>query len=382
MDIQKLVTGNWRPKTDVTERDAAILFSTFISFGPARLNLIKRKFQSFANGWKASLKDYRDLGFSDKLITSFDTHRNQISLDAYNSQLKKYNIEVLLLEDKDYPERLKNIVSPPPLLYVRKSLKSKLNLSELSENSLSVIGTRKMTNYGRDVCERLVTQLVDGGLTIISGLALGIDTVSHKVAVDAGGKTVCVLANGLDKIYPSSNVEFVKEMFNKDQGILVSEYPIGYPAFRENFPQRNRIVSGLSLGVLVIEGSERSGTLLTAKAAAEQGREVFAVPGPITSESSAAPHYLINNGAKLVQTARDILDELEIGSKIKFQKSKTVLPSSETEEKILLCLSLEGLDIDSLVRNSKLETSQLLSCLTMMELKGLVKNVGGVYVKI
>ncbi len=366
----------------MTEREATILFSTFVQFGPVRIKLIRDNFGGLKNGWRASSRDLAKLGFSEKLISSFDKHRNDIVLTSYLLRLQDLNIEVLLNEDAEFPERLKQISNSPYILYVRKAKNSSLSLSELTEISLAVIGTRKMSGYGHDVTERLVTRLVDSGMTIISGLALGIDAVSHRSALDAGGFTVAVLANGLDKVYPSSNSGIVRDMFSRDRGVLVSEYPLGFPSFRENFPQRNRIVSGMSMGVLVIEGTEKSGTLLTARSAAEQGREVFAVPGPITSSVSAAPHYLLKNGATLVESAHDILDELDISSKVKTQAAKVVLPSSPEEVKILEVLDAEGIDIDSLVRISGLSTGSLLSALTMMELKGMVKNIGGVYVKI
>jgi DNA processing protein len=366
----------------MTEREATILFSTFVQIGPARIKLIRKYFGSLKDGWKANRRDYLKLGFSEKLIKAFDMHRNDIVVSSYLLRLGELGIQVVLDEDSEFPERLKQINNSPYILYVRKAKNSTLSLSDLSDISLSVIGTRKMTRYGQDVTERLVTQLVDHGMTIVSGLALGIDAMSHKTAISAGGFTIAVLANGLDKIYPSTNTPIAREMLAKDCGLLISEYPLGFPSYKENFPQRNRIVSGLSMGVLVIEGTEKSGTLLTAKSAAEQGREVFAVPGPITSDVSAAPHYLLKNGATLVTSARDILDELEINSKVKIQKAKKVLPTTPEEQKILKVLGTDGIDIDSLVRISGLSTGALLSALTMMELKGMVKNVGGVYVKI
>ncbi len=365
----------------MTERDAAILFSTFVPFGPARIQLIRDNFEGLVGGWSVSRNNYKKLGFSEKIISSFDKHRNDIVLKTYLSRLADMNIDTIYYEETNYPKHLKEISDSPNIIYVRKSKKSNLSLYDLTEISLAVIGTRKMTAYGHDVAERLVTQLVDNGMTIVSGLALGIDAVSHKATIDAGGFTVAVLANGLDKIYPSSNIPLAREILEKDQGLLVSEYPLGYPSFRENFPQRNRIVSGLSLGVLVIEGTEKSGTLLTAKAAAEQGREVFAVPGSITSGNSAAPHYLLRNGATLVTSAHDILDELDVRTRNVLQVAKKVLPSSPNETKILEVLETGGMDIDSLVRISTLATGTILSVLTLMELKGMVKNVGGIYVR-
>lgn len=361
----------------MTEKDAAIAFSTFPSIGPQRFKLLVQYFGGAQKAWHAPIKEYFEIGFSQRLATSFEKHRNTFNLDQYKKLLEKNEISVCLLGDRDYPSRLATIEDTPFLLYI----KGQESLQDLAEVSVAVIGTRKMTSYGKDVTERLVFDLVSSGVTVISGLALGIDGMAHKAAIDAGGKTIAVLGNGLDTVYPPAHTNLAKRIVDGNSGLLISEFPLGYPAMPFNFPVRNRIVSGLSLGVLVIEGTEKSGTLLTCANAASQGRDVFAVPGPITSQTSKAPNILLKNGAKLVEKAQDILDELEIKAKSNQAKSRKVLKYDPEEEKILVVLANEGLDIDSLVRILDMPISQTLSLLTLLELKGMVKNTGGIYRK-
>lgn len=362
----------------MTEREAWIAFSAFNQIGPQRFKLLIQYFGSAEKAWKTPIEKYREIGFSQKLSAAFENYRKTFDLEQYLKQLSILKVDVCLLGDKDYPTRLASIEDAPFLLYVKGDA-TLFNLDELADVSVAVIGTRKMTSYGRDVTERLVSGLVQAGITIISGLALGIDGMAHKIALELGGRTIAVLGNGLDTVYPPAHNNMAKAIVNTGCGMLVSEFPLGYPAMPFNFPIRNRIVSGLALGVLVIEGTEKSGTLLTCSCAASQGRDVFAVPGSITSQTSKAPNLLIKNGAKLVESIEDILDELDIKSKLKNKASKKVLPENKNEAKILEILSLEALDFDNLVKIVGLPTQDLLSVLTLMELKGMVKNTGGVY---
>ncbi len=373
----------------MTEREAWIAFSAFPQIGPARFTLIRKYFGSAKKAWKAPIKEYEKIGFRQKILEDFEKFRKkEFEIASYLLRIKALGIEVISSEDKDYPERLKNIADSPYILYVRNSSVSLgaspsiAGLREFAEVAVAVIGSRKMTSYGKEVTERLVTGLVNAGVTIVSGLALGIDSVAHRVAIENSGRTIAVLGGGLDSIYPPANRGLAQKMLSSGRGILVSEYPISYPSMPQNFPVRNRIVSGISQGVLVIEGAKKSGTLLTASSAASQGRDVFAVPGPITSYAAAAPNYLLKNGAKLVETAEDILEELDIKSKVKSQISKMILPETEDEKKIMEILAQDGLDVDNLVRISRMQTGQTLSALTNMELKGMVKCIGGIYTKI
>lgn len=285
-------------------------------------------------------------------------------------------IHTIEIDDKNYPDRLRKISSPPKTLYVR----GEKNIDELSAVSIAVVGTRKPTGYGRQVTEKLVEGLVDAGITIVSGLAFGIDAIAHRKTLDTHGKTIGVLASGVDEITPHTN-RALGERIIESGGALVSENPPGSPVARHSFPARNRIVSGISLGVLVIEGTDKSGTLLTASHAASQGRDVFAVPGSIFSPTSSAPHILLRQGAKLVEKAEDVLEELGVEVKQKLLNVRSILPQTKEEEKLLEILQKEPLDIDSLVRISGIDAGKLLGVVTTMELKGLIKNIGGIYTK-
>ncbi|MBI1919141.1 DNA-protecting protein DprA, partial [Candidatus Microgenomates bacterium] len=247
--------------------------------------------------------------------------------------------------------------------------------------SIAVVGTRKISNYGREVTRFLVGELVNAGLTIVSGLAIGVDAAAHETTLEAGGKTIAVLGCGVDCCNPRTN-QWLYDKIISGNGVVVSEMPLGHFALKGLFPARNRIISGLSLGVLVIEGAGDSGALITARDAGEQGREVFAVPGPITSSLSVGPAELIKKGAKLVVSARDILEELDIGpranptSPLRFRSGLRGVQATPEEEKILQVLENGELHFDEIVRKSAMETSQVGSLLSIMEIKGMVRSQG------
>ncbi|OGY08212.1 MAG: DNA protecting protein DprA [Candidatus Blackburnbacteria bacterium RIFCSPHIGHO2_01_FULL_43_15b] len=369
----------------MTGKEAYLAFSTFPAIGPQRFKLLREYFGSAKRAWEAPEKELRQLGVGEKLLAKFIVHRKAFSLEKYEDRLGKLGVEYVTVEEFEYPERLKKIDDAPFLLYARRSHARKVSpgeakLAEMAEVSVAVVGTRKISSYGRDVTERLVAGLVDAGVTIVSGLALGVDAVAHKTVVECGGKTIAVMAGGLDKIYPTSNTQLARQIVESG-GVLMSEYPLGVNPRPEYFPYRNRIESGMSLGVVVIEGAIKSGTMVTAALAARQGRDVFAVPGPINSPLAAGPHMLIRNGAKLVEKAEDILEELDISTKHKVHSAKRILPDTEEEKTLINFLENEGVGLDELVRMSGMETGTVLSTLTGMEMKGMVRNVGGVYVK-
>lgn len=365
----------------MTEHDAWIAFSCCPQIGPMRFRLLVKYFGSARRAWAVKKSEYLEIGFKEELAEKLEDFKKIFDLDSYLLRMTKAKIGTISVDDKEYPERLKTLDDAPYILYVRIDEKLGMTLSELADVSIAVVGSRKMTSYGKEVCERIVSGLVAGGVTIISGLALGIDGIAHRICVDQGGKTIGVLGGGLDQIYPPANRQLGERIVKEGLGALISEFPLEYPAMPQNFPTRNRIVSGMSLGVIIIEGAAKSGTLLTASNAAAQGREVFAVPGPITSPTSVAPHFLIRNGAKLVESAEDVLEELDIKSKTQMSKSKKVLPETPEEEKIINIIAGEGIDIDTIVRISGLDTGIVLSTITTMELKGMVKNMGGNYIK-
>lgn len=296
--------------------------------------------------------------------------KKQFSPEEEIEKLQKFNIGYITMYDKQYPDLLKEAHDHPVVLYVRG------NIEALKTPSLAVVGSRKFTHYGQKIAYQLSKDCSMAGLGIVSGLALGIDAVAHKAALDAGGITIGVLGCGLDRIYPASNLMLGREILEKG-GAIVSEFTPGTPPLKYNFPARNRIIAGLSLGTLVIEAAKQSGALITAYQALEYNREVFAVPGNIDSETSVGTNLLIQKGAKLVSKPEDILEEFNIEAKNIEQKNRETLPENENERTILAVLSAGDKQVDAIVEDSKLNIVSVNTALTMMEMKGLVDNIGG-----
>jgi DNA processing protein len=287
----------------MTEREYLTAIYAFNFLGPARLKLLLSFFKKAKKIWTTSKKELMEVGLPEKKIVAFIDFRNSFNIEKYFKRLESSAVKVTTIFDTDFPKNLKGLEGSPLVLYYKGSLKS------LKSKSVAIVGTRQMTSYGREVTQRFSSELGRLGVTIISGLARGVDTAAHMACLSAGGKTVAVLGNGLDIVYPPENTDLAAEIIKKG-GAIISEYPLGYPLLPANFPIRNRIVSGLSDAVVVIEGAEKSGTLITARHAAEQGKTVLAVPGQITSPLSAAPLYLLKNGVKMATSTKDILEEL------------------------------------------------------------------------
>ena len=271
----------------------------------------------------------------------------------------------------EYPNRLKTIYDPPPFYFI------KGEIIEDDAFSLAVVGTRGVTEYGKLMTEKIVTELAREGLTIISGLASGVDTLAHKAANNIGGRSIAVLGSGLDRIYPQENVGLSLKLI--DKGALISEFPMGTIPDRGNFPQRNRIISGLSLGTLVIEGDVKSGALITAYYAVDQNREVFALPGRADSRASRGPHRLIRNGAKLVTEAEDVLSELEAIADVKRQPKQTKLDFDLTsdEQAVMTLLNTEPMHIDDIAEKCAVNTSRMLGTLLGLELRSIIRQLPG-----
>lgn len=355
---------------EVTNKDIKywVGFSIVPGIGRVKLAQLENYFGSLEDAWKATPVDLKHAGLDSNSIQSVTTWRPKISLEAEMEKLDRYGIKVLTWHDPDYPARLKEIYDYPPLLYVRGSL-----LPE-DEWCLAVVGTRRASVYGRQVTEEIVADLARNKITIVSGLAKGIDSIAHRSTLDAGGRSIAVFASGLDIVYPSENASLARSIIQ--QGALISENPLGTRPKADNFPRRNRIMSGLSLGVLVVEAGETSGALITAHLALEQNREVFAVPGSILSPTSSGTNRLIQEGAKLVRSYTDILEELNLTAVARQIEMKEIIPASDTESLLLKQLGAEPTHIDEVCRSSGLPISTVSSTLAMMELKGLVKQVG------
>ncbi len=353
-------------------------FSLFPGIGPKRFFLLLKYFGKAKKIWQASKKTLLELNLSPKLIEKFINFRNQINLQTEGLKLQKNLVEFIPFCEESYPKILKEIGSPPIGLFI----KGEITIQD--SRAIGVVGTRKISPYGRQVTEKFVNELTTAGFTIVSGLARGVDSVAHRVALGSGGRTIAVLGCGLDRIYPPEHKPLAEQIIKNNQGAVVSEFPLGMQAMPGNFPARNRIISGLSLGVLVTEGASKSGTKITAKLAADQNREVFAIPGPITSALSEGPAELIKMGAKLVTNIKDILEEFNLpalnqdseGEK----KLRTINFDNEIEEKIWQLLVDGNRHIDEIINESGESGKNISSTLTLMEIKGLVKNFGeGIY---
>lgn len=337
--------------------------------GTATFNYLLKHFKILKKFWEADEKAINKLKVDEKTRQSIIDFRNRVDPKVYLEKVYSQGIKVLSLVDRDYPANLRSISDAPPVLYFKGEIKPDDDLA------IAVVGARYATAYGRQVTEKLVFDLVSQGLTIVSGLARGIDSVAHKAAIDAGGRTVAVLGCGVDTIYPPDNKNLAEQIIQN--GAIVSEFPLGFPAVPSNFPARNRIISGLSLGVLVTEGAIDSGSLITAGQAAEQGREVFAVPGPINSKMSEGTNKLIKEGVHPTTEAADILEVLDIKRKSAQVKSKSMgKPKDKTQAKILETLGNGNLHIDKIVQGSGFKVEIVSSALGQMEIVGFVKNYG------
>lgn len=346
-----------------------IALYTFPNFGPQRTKLLVSFFGSAKNAWFATTKSLIEIGLKNEIVNKFEIYRRQFSVDDYFEKLKTQKIGVITADSEYYPKNLVGLDNAPLILYYRG------NIKVISENSVAIVGTRKMTSYGKEVTYKFSYELSSLGISIISGLALGVDAVAHQACIDAGGIGIAVLASGLDYITPLTNYNLAVRLV-KSGGVILSEYPLGHKPSKADFPNRNRIISGLSKAVLVVEGAKKSGTLLTASHAANQGKTVFAVPGQITSPMSEAPHFLISSGAKIAFSPSDVIDELGLDLSVDKCAVEKVMPS-DSLEKVLIDIMTEPLHLDEIVRISKLKVDKVSAKLTVMQLKGMVKDVGG-----
>jgi len=318
--------------------------------------------------WRAGPKEFIAAGLDEKTVQEIVARRPHISPEKEMDRLEERDIQVLTWEDSSYPPRLKEIYSAPAVLYL------KGNLLPEDEWAVAVVGTRRATVYGREATEQMAGGLGRNRVTVVSGLAKGIDTAAHQAAIREGGRTIAVLGSSLDCLYPAENARLAAAII--EHGAVLSEYPLGTKPAPTNFPWRNRIISGLSLGVLVVEAGEDSGANITVKYALEQNREVFAVPGGIFWPKSRGANNWIKQGAKLVMDVGDILEELNLQMIPQQKEARAILPADEVEASLLSRLSRDPTHIDELRAASGLPISTVSSTLAMMELKGMVRQVG------
>lgn len=355
------------------ELEALVALLQVPGIGSARVRALVSHFKSVhavAAAPLAALCDVpgidRTLAHAIKACEAHEFARRQLDL------AQQRGCALITFWDDEYPALLKKISDPPVLFYLKGGLQA------ADQNAIAVVGTRAPTQYGKMATEKIVADLVARGITIVSGLARGVDTTAHHAVVRSGGRTLAVLGSGLDVVYPAENRNLLEDIARN--GAVISEFPFGAKPDAMNFPRRNRIISGLSLGVIVIEAGRESGALITANFALDQNREVFAVPGSIFSPKSAGPHQLLKEGAKLIQNADDILEELN--SQLELFSPRSAAPDrsltlEQDSRSVYDLISHEPSHIDALSRKVRLPAPQLMAILLDLELQGIIKQLPG-----
>jgi len=354
-----------------------IWLSSLTRISPKKCKQLIDYFGNPENIWNAKEKELKILPFITK--TNYEElidPKKKLNSEKIFNTVNRLGIKIITIKDSNYPAFLKNIYDPPVVLYVRGSIIA-------DENYVAVVGSRKATPYGLRTAEDISCKLTKYGITVVSGMARGIDSSVHKGAVKYGGRTVAVLGCGVDISYPAENESLMEKIISS--GAVISEFVPGTPPLSRNFPLRNRIISGMSLGVVVIEAGERSGSLITAELALEQGREVFAVPGNINSSNSLGTNKLIKDGAKMVTSVDDILEEIRIFINVdnnyyvsnKVDDKLNFFGLDSDEKKIVKCLMHEPMHIDSLAHMCGLSSQAINALLLMMELKGIIEQMPG-----
>jgi DNA processing protein len=365
----------------MTSREAYIALNMVDGVGPIRVRALLDRFgepQAILTATKADLMQVEGVG--DEVARSIMSWREKVDLDGELTRIEKAAVQVVTRDDPEYPKNLREVYDPPMILYVKGTL------SERDALAIAIVGSRRTTLYGQDMARKLAYQLGRVGVTVVSGLARGIDTAAHKGTLQAKGRTVAVIGCGIDIVYPSENEKLAKEIVEKG-GALVTEFPFGVKPDRQNFPMRNRIISGWSLGTVVVEANLKSGALITANQAAEQGRQVFAVPGRADSILSRGTNKLIKDGAKLTEDAEDILGEFEYLLPKRATEpaeaasdgggTKPALVLSDMEEKVMAHVGQEETAIDEVIRASGLTTACVSATLLSLEMKRLVRQLPG-----
>ena len=344
-------------------------FNLIPQIGSVRLRKLLNFFPDLETAWRAASSDLAQSGLDVNVVEKILEARTALDPHTEFAKLENKKIRLISFNDEEYPKLLKEIPNPPMVLYI---------LGEFlpqDQMAIAVVGTRKYSVYGKQVAQELVGNLVRANLTIVSGLALGIDALAHKTTVDHAGRTIAVLACGLDSIYPASNRMIAQEIL-QNNGAIISEMPLGTPPLKHHFPYRNRIISGMSLGTVVIEAASDSGSLITAQHALDQNRQVFAVPGSIFNPGSVGPNNLLKMGAKAVTSAADILEELNLEGVQTQLITQEIIGDNEEEEMILKFLRREPTHVDLVVKSSGLPAATVAATLMIMEMKGKVRNLG------
>jgi DNA processing protein len=349
------------------ERKFWLGFQRVPFIGPARIQRLVDRFESLEVAWAASAAELGTV-LDERSVESLLRIRTTLSLDAEMERLDRLGIQIVAFSDPEYPYLLGQISAPPPVLYYKGSLVAE------DTSSVAIVGTRRATAYGREVANQIATGLADAGVTIVSGLARGIDGVAHRAALKSGGRTLAILGSGVDVIYPGEHANLAEEI--AANGAVISEHAPGTKPDAVNFPARNRIISGLSKGVVVIEAPVKSGALITCDFAADQGREVFAIPGSILSPTSGGCNRLLRDGARIATSAADILDDLNLGQRREQTPVQQSLLATDEQRRILALLTGEPKHIDDLAAAAGLSISQCSVALISLEMNGTVRNIG------
>ena len=351
------------------ERIYWVGFNLVKGIGAVRFQNLIKFFGSLEIAWQAPVEALASAGLSQKIIENLLQLRKSVDLEQLWNRILHQGIQVLTWNDEGYPAHLKEIDQPPPVLYVRGSILPEDNWA------VAIVGTRRVTTYGRQVADELATYLAHHKITVVSGLARGVDALAHEAAIKGGGRTIAVLGSGVDIIYPPEHARLAEQIIK--QGAIISDYALGTQPDGINFPPRNRIISGLSLATVVVEAGDKSGALITATFAVEQGRDVLAVPGNIHAPQSKGTNRLIQQGAKPLLSVEDIAETLNLERIPEYRQARTLFPTDEVEDLIFHLLGSEPVHIDEISSQSGLPISKVSATLAMMELKGLVNQVGG-----
>jgi len=350
----------------------ALQLSFVSGIGNVTIKKILERFGSFENVFELSfeeLSQFIGTKTANLILNSKDLEKRAV--EEYK-RAKKEGVRLVPLTDKNYPNNLKNISDPPSILYVK-------GIFPINEKAVSIVGTRKVSSYGRYTSEKFSKELSEDGINIVSGLATGVDTIAHKSAIETGGFTTAVLGSGIDIVFPIENKKLYEKLYM--QGCIISEFPIGTKPTKYTFPQRNRIIAGLSYATVVTEASKKSGALITAKYANDYGRLVFAVPSNINNINAQGSNLLLKEGAFPLTETQDIYTQIPYLKPEKHSKLKEELPLNEIERQILQLLN-EPTHIDLLVEKTDLNISQLSTILFDLEFKGLIKNDNGIYIRL
>lgn len=349
------------------------------NLGPKSFQRLVNKFGSPKKAWEGSQKEFAELGIAGLTYKKFDKFRKDFDSVQYTGQLKKVGVKFVSFFDKEYPESFKRLENPPIGIFCKGNLKLLDSSPTHRMIRIAVVGTRKITQYGKSATESIVSDLAGNNICIVSGLALGVDGASHKVSLENNGLTIAVMPCGVDCCRPSENFSLYRKILDNN-GLIISEYPLSTPPNKGTFLARNRLIAALSDGVLVTEAAEGSGSLVTAEWGLKLGKKVFAVPGPITSRMSDGSLKLLKKGAKLVTEGKDILQEFKINKKLKIKNEKEKYKKlSQDERAIVKLLENEEMTVDELSKRVNYSVPVTMQVLGVMEIKGIIKSINGRY---